>query len=184
MEENSTRVTTQSLPFLFSYMYLQLEDERSQRSGDNLHPRDIDAFWLQRELNKYYADAEASRSKTEEVLEILKSAKDERELENKMMLLLGHDKFSFIRLLRKNKNMVLYCTLLATAQSAKDKKEIEEKMSSDPDLASILHALTETEQEDLIQVGYEIITVCYSETKIVSAKNYFWNVYCPVTNQR
>ena len=89
------------------------------------------------------------------MLEILKSAKDERELENKMMLLLGHDKFSFIRLLRKNKNMVLYCTLLATAQSAKDKKEIEEKMSSDPDLASILHALTETEQEDLIQVRYK-----------------------------
>ena len=91
------------------------------------------------------------------MLEILKSAKDERELENKMMLLLGHDKFSFIRLLRKNKNMVLYCTLLATAQSAKDKKEIEEKMSSDPDLASILHALTETEQEDLIQVSLENI---------------------------
>ena len=107
---------------------------------------------MQRELNKYYADAEASRAKTEEVLEILKSAKDERELENKMMLLLGHDKFSFIRLLRKNKNMVLYCTLLATAQSAKDKKEIEEKMSADPDLAPILHALTETEQGDLIQV--------------------------------
>lgn len=128
-----------------------LEDERAQRTGDNLHPRDIDAFWLQRELNKYYADAEASRSKAEEVLEILKSAKDDRELENKMMLLLGHDKFSFIRLLRKNKSMVLYCTLLATAQSAKEKKEIEEKMSSDPDLASILHALTETEQEDLIQ---------------------------------
>lgn len=128
-----------------------LEDERSQRTGDNLHPRDIDAFWLQRELNKYYADAEASRSKAEEVLEILKSAKDDRELENKMMLLLGHDKFSFIRLLRKNKSMVLYCTLLATAQSANEKKEIEEKMSSDPDLASILHALTETEQEDLIQ---------------------------------
>ncbi|KAK2558441.1 U5 small nuclear ribonucleoprotein 200 kDa helicase [Acropora cervicornis] len=103
-------------------------DEVMDESGDNLHPRDIDAFWLQRELNKYYADAEASRAKTEEVLEILKSAKDERELENKMMLLLGHDKFSFIRLLRKNKNMVLYCTLLATAQSAKDKKEIEEKM--------------------------------------------------------
>ena len=48
--------------------------------------------------------------------------------------------------------MVLYCTLLATAQSAKDKKEIEEKMSADPDLAPILHALTETEQGDLIQV--------------------------------
>ena len=148
-----------------------MEDDRSQRAGDNLHPRDIDAFWLQRELNKYYADAEASRSKAEEVLEILKSAKDERELENKMMLLLGHDKFSFIRLLRKNKNMVLYCTLLATAQSAKDKKEIEEKMSADPDLASILHALTETEQEDLIQV-------CYKKTKAVT-----WQKKCKYFNK-
>lgn len=126
--------------------------ESQQASSDTIHPRDIDAFWLQRELNKYYADAEASRSKTEEVLEILKSASDERELENKLMLLLGHDKFSFIRLLRKNRNMVLYCTLLAAAQSAKEKKEIEEKMEADPDLAQILHALTETDEGDLIQV--------------------------------
>ena len=131
---------------------LQLEGQAGQRAGDTIHPRDIDAFWLQRELNKYYADAEASRSKAEEVLEILKSASDERELENKLMLLLGHDKFSFIRLVRKHKNMVLYCTLLATSQSAKEKREIEEKMEADPDLAPILHALTEMEQEDLIQV--------------------------------
>lgn len=68
------------------------------------------------------------------------------------MLLLGHDKFSFIRLIRKNRSVVLYCTLLATAQSVKEKRETEEKMEVDPDLASILHALTETEQEDLIQV--------------------------------
>lgn len=127
--------------------------ESQQNSSDTLHPRHIDAFWLQRELNKYYADAEASRSKSEEVLEILKSASDERELENKLMLLLGHDKFSFIRLLRKNRNMVLYCTLLATAQSGKEKKEIEEKMEADPDLAQILHALTETDKEDLVQVS-------------------------------
>ena len=145
-------VVNYNLRLIFLLFLMQLEEDRAQRTGDVLHPRDIDAFWLQRELNKYYADAEASRSKAEEVLEILKSAKDDRELENKMMLLLGHDKFSFIRLLRKNKSMVLYCTLLATAQSAKEKKEIEEKMSADPDLASILHALTETEQEDLIQV--------------------------------
>lgn len=69
------------------------------------------------------------------------------------MLLLGHDKFSFIRLLRKNRSMVLYCTLLATAQSVKEKKEIEEKMEADPDLAQILHALTETDKGDLVQVS-------------------------------
>ena len=37
-----------------------------------LHPRQIDAYWLQRELNKFYRDPEVSRSKSEEVLEVLK----------------------------------------------------------------------------------------------------------------
>ena len=90
--------------------------------------------------------------KSDEVLEILKNASDEIELENKLMLLLGHDKFALIKLLRKNRMTVLYCTLLASAQSAKEKKDIEEKMEIDPDLAPILHALTESVEEDLIQV--------------------------------
>ena len=118
---------------------------------DTIHPRSIDAFWLQRELNKYYGDAEASRTKADEVLEILKNASDDRELENKMMLLLGHDKFAFIRLLRKNRMVVLYCSLLANAQSADEKKVIEKKMEADSELAQILNALNEMEQEDLIQ---------------------------------
>ena len=95
--------------------------------------------------------------KSEEVLEILKNASDERELENKLMLLLGHDKFALIRLLRKNRMTVLYCTLLASAQSVKEKKDIEEKMETDPDLAPILHALTESVEEDLIQVRYDVL---------------------------
>lgn len=37
-----------------------------------LHPRQIDAYWLQRELNKFYNDPEMSRSKSEEALEVLK----------------------------------------------------------------------------------------------------------------
>ncbi|XP_028391652.1 U5 small nuclear ribonucleoprotein 200 kDa helicase-like [Dendronephthya gigantea] len=122
-----------------------------QALQDILQPRSIDAFWLQRELGKYYTEAEASRMKSEEVLEILKNASDEIELENKLMLLLGHDKFALIKLLRKNRMTVLYCTLLASAQSAKEKKDIEEKMEIDPDLAPILHALTESVEEDLIQ---------------------------------
>ena len=123
-----------------------------ESSHDTLQPQSIDAFWLQQELGKYYTKAEASRTKSDEVLEILKNASDERELENKLMLLLGHDKFALIRLLRKNHMVVLYCTLLASAQSAKERKDIEEKMETDPDLAPILHALTENVEEDLIQV--------------------------------
>lgn len=37
-----------------------------------LHPRDIDAFWLQRQLSRFYDDAIVSQKKADEVLEILK----------------------------------------------------------------------------------------------------------------
>lgn len=137
-------------------MFHQKGSGREESSQDTLQPRSIDAFWLQRELGKYYTEAEASRTKSDEVLEILRNASDERELENKLMLLLGHDKFALIRLLRKNRMVVLYCTLLASAQSGKEKKDIEDKMEADPDLAPILHALTENIEEDLIQVCVKV----------------------------
>uniref|UniRef100_A0A8C1M3S3 Activating signal cointegrator 1 complex subunit 3 n=1 Tax=Cyprinus carpio TaxID=7962 RepID=A0A8C1M3S3_CYPCA len=38
----------------------------------DLHPRDIDAFWLQRQLSRFYNDAIVSQKKADEVLEILK----------------------------------------------------------------------------------------------------------------
>ena len=48
--------------------------------------------------------------------------------------------------------IVLYCTLLASAQSSEEKQKIEEKMRSDSQLIGILHSLErETEKNDLIQ---------------------------------
>lgn len=41
----------------------------------DLHPRDIDAFWLQRQLSRFYDDAIVSQKKADEVLEILKVKK-------------------------------------------------------------------------------------------------------------
>ena len=46
--------------------------------------------------------------------------------------------------------IVLYCTLLASAQTQAEKKKIEVKMSSDPELAKYLHALGATDKEDIV----------------------------------
>ena len=46
---------------------------------------------------------------------------------------------------------VLYCTLLAQAQSDTERAKIEDKMSGDAELAQILRALQETEKEDIVQ---------------------------------
>ena len=90
-----------------------------QRESDELHPRAIDAYYLQRELNKFYNDHIVSQKKGEEVLDILKDASDDRDCENKLVLLLGFDQFAFIKLLRQNrmKGMVYDLKLVTTTHT-------------------------------------------------------------------
>jgi pre-mRNA-splicing helicase BRR2 len=116
-----------------------------------LQPHSIDAFWLQRNLSKVYIEATDAKLKAQEVLEILKTASDDRELENQLVLLLGYDQFDFIKILRTHRQMILYCTLLASSQSASEKVKIEEKIKNDPELAWILQALSETARNETIQ---------------------------------
>ncbi|KAM9313363.1 U5 small nuclear ribonucleoprotein 200 kDa helicase [Gastrophryne carolinensis] len=117
----------------------------------DLHPRDIDAFWLQRQLSRFYDDAIVSQKKADEVLEILKTAGDDRECENQLVLLLGFNTFDFIKILRQHRMMILYCTLLASAQSEAEKERIMSKMEGDSELSKYLYQLQETEKEDLIR---------------------------------
>jgi pre-mRNA-splicing helicase BRR2 len=147
-----------------------------------LQPHSIDAFWLQRNLSKVYSEATDAKLKAQEVIEILQTASDDRELENQLVLLLGYDQFDFIKILRTHRQMsklfylfesnyfntnvfssVLYCTLLASSQSASEKSKIEEKIKNDPDLAWILQALSETDKNDTVQVSVNFI----DEKKII-----------------
>ncbi|EDV19743.1 uncharacterized protein TRIADDRAFT_51100 [Trichoplax adhaerens] len=122
-----------------------------ETSRDCIEPRSIDAYWLQRELNKAYGDHMVSKKKAEEVLDILQNAGDDRECEHKLVIALGIDQFNFIRILRKNRMPVLYCTLLARAQSPAERQVIEAKMKDDPKLVDILRALSALDEEDLVQ---------------------------------
>ncbi|GBP96187.1 Putative U5 small nuclear ribonucleoprotein 200 kDa helicase [Eumeta japonica] len=84
-------------------MYGEIRDDEGQEEGEEaridhtlhaenergLHPLDIDAYWLQRCLSKYYKDAMVSQSKSADVLRILKDAADERDCENQLVLLLA-----------------------------------------------------------------------------------------------
>ena len=68
----------------------------------------------------------------------IKNASDDRDCENKLVLLLGYEQFQFIKLLFKNRWTVLYCTQLAKTDSEAERKVIEEEMKSDPEKASVL----------------------------------------------
>lgn len=121
------------------------------KSGKGLHPRDIDAYWLQRKLSKFYDDPVIAQTRAGEVMEILKTAVDDRDVENRLVLLLGYNQFTFIKILRQHRQMILYCTLLASLQSGAEKSKLKEKMQNDPELEKILHQLENTEKEDIIQ---------------------------------
>jgi pre-mRNA-splicing helicase BRR2 len=122
-----------------------------EKAKEKLGPRSVDAYWLQRELNKFFKDPIVSLKKADEVLEILQGAGDIRDCENKLVLLLGYDQFQFIKVLSKNRWTVLYCTLLAKAESDADRERIEEEMSADPEKKAILKALSDVESEDMVQ---------------------------------
>ena len=66
------------------------------------------------------------------------NASDDRDCENKLVLLLGYDQFQFIKVLIKNRWTVLYCTLLAKTEGEEDRAAIEEEMKADPDKAAVL----------------------------------------------
>ncbi|NXK27255.1 U520 helicase, partial [Arenaria interpres] len=135
----------------FFFLKLVASGELMSSKKKDLHPRDIDAFWLQRQLSRFYDDAIVSQKKADEVLEILKTASDDRECENQLVLLLGFNTFDFIKVLRQHRMMILYCTLLASAQSEAEKERIMGKMEADPELSKFLYQLHETEKEDLIR---------------------------------
>lgn len=122
-------------------------ESTTQRKGKDakIHPREIDAHWLQRKLSKYIDDPVTAQSKAAEVLKILKVARDDHEVETQLIVLLGFDMFDFIKILRHYRLMIVYCTLLAQAQRQSEKDKIVEKMKSDPQLAEILKRL-ETSQ--------------------------------------
>lgn len=77
-----------------------------------LHPLDIDAYWLQRQLSKIYDDAMISQAKAGEVLNVLRDANDDRECENQLVLLLGYDCFDFIKQVLRNRQMSKYMFII------------------------------------------------------------------------
>ncbi|GBP32714.1 Putative U5 small nuclear ribonucleoprotein 200 kDa helicase [Eumeta japonica] len=123
-------------------IHANLSEEQSQKRRDaGLHPMDIDAYWLQRRLSRHFPDAMLSQAKSNEVIKALSEAADDRDLENRLVLLLGYDCFDFVKTLKKYRYMILYCTRLASSQSDTERTSIKEEMARQPHLQKILAQL-------------------------------------------
>ncbi|CAH0730140.1 unnamed protein product, partial [Brenthis ino] len=125
-------------------IHANLSEEQSamnKRRDTVLHAMDIDAYWLQRRLSRHFPDAMVSQAKSSEVLKALAEAADDRDLENRLVLLLGYDCFDLVKVLNKYRYTVLYCTRLAASQSESERAAIREEMSRAPRLQRVLAQL-------------------------------------------
>ncbi|KAL6051437.1 U5 small nuclear ribonucleoprotein helicase [Balamuthia mandrillaris] len=126
------------------------EDDAAKRLKDPLvvDPKKIDAYWLQRELSKFFKDALNSQKMEEEVLTILSDKEaDIRRCENRLVQLLDYEKFDFIKVLLRNRWQIVFCTRLARAKNEEERQRIEEEMQESRTLRSILAALKRTTGE-------------------------------------
>ncbi|PNP40302.1 hypothetical protein TGAMA5MH_07780 [Trichoderma gamsii] len=101
--------------------------------------RDIDAFWLQREIGLLYPDAHEQADKTKEALRVLSGEPDEvggeekslREIENDLMELFDFEHHELVQKLVENREKVFWLTKLAREADAEQRANVEREMVSE-----------------------------------------------------
>ncbi|KAI0022193.1 Sec63 Brl domain-containing protein [Xylariomycetidae sp. FL0641] len=101
--------------------------------------REIDAYWLQREVGNVYADAHTQHDKTAQALHILSGDPDEpggdekqlREIENDLMELFDYEHHEVVQKLIENREKIVWLTRLARAEGDEEKGVIEREMASE-----------------------------------------------------
>lgn len=110
--------------------------------------RDIDAFWLQRQIGLLYPDAHQQTDKTKEALRVLSGEPDEaggeekslREIENDLMELFDFEHHELVQKLVENREKVYWLTQLARAEGPEQREAVQREMASEG-LQWILHEL-------------------------------------------
>ncbi|KAK9129134.1 hypothetical protein Sjap_009621 [Stephania japonica] len=122
------------------------EDMQEANEGMALNVQDIDAYWLQRKISQSFVeiDPQHCQKLAEDVLQILAEG-DDRDVENRLLVLLDYDKFGLIKFLLRNRMKIVWCTRLARAEDQEERNKIEEEMmGSGLELAGILEQLHAT----------------------------------------
>ena len=113
-------------------------NEQEEEEEGSLDPRNIDAFWIQREVSKFESDKLVSQKIAQQILDILQNSKNLVDCENSLVDILGYDHFDFVKVLLSNQRKILFCTLLKQSQSNSEKENIRSQMQADPQLSHIL----------------------------------------------
>ncbi|OBT89204.1 pre-mRNA-splicing helicase BRR2 [Pseudogymnoascus sp. 03VT05] len=114
---------------------------------DNSIPaREIDAYWLQRQIGQNYSDAHMQQVKTQQALQILSGLSEEgdeqtlREIENDLMELFDYEHHELVQKLISNRDKVVWLTRLAKADDDEAQGVVEREIIAEG-LRSILDEL-------------------------------------------
>jgi pre-mRNA-splicing helicase BRR2 len=116
------------------------EDANGDGGADELPVSAIDAYWLQRECGRYFGDPLVAQKVAADVLETLTEA-EERDCENRLVILLDYDKFELIRLLLKHRYKIACCTRLAQAQSDAERSALLAEFEANDHTAAVVTQL-------------------------------------------
>ena len=108
-----------------------------------LNPKNIDAYWLQRELIANFPELETQENEARKKADMLLKALDQdniRDIENDIYDILGFTKNAFNKFILKHKDIIVWCTKLKRATD-EERAKITKIMANDSKLCKILEEL-------------------------------------------
>jgi len=101
--------------------------------------REIDAYWLQRQIGTIYTDAHVQQVKTQQALHTLKGTPEEeggeekplREIENDLAELFDYENHELVHKLISNRDKVVWLTELARAEDSEARGAVEREIAAE-----------------------------------------------------
>lgn len=148
--------------------------KKTQRSENMVVSiREIDAYWLQRQIGHIYTDAHTQQSKTKESLDILGGVGDDgeekplREIENDLMELFDYEHHELVEKLVKNRPRVVWVTRWRRAAEDDDvRTAVEKEMVAEghQDILSELQGQSEAHPGKKIKLDLMDVDIPNSQT--------------------
>ncbi|KFY39516.1 hypothetical protein V494_03949 [Pseudogymnoascus sp. VKM F-4513 (FW-928)] len=107
---------------------------KSSAKDKSIPAREIDAYWLQRQIGQNYSDAHMQQVKTQQALQILSGLSEEgdertlREIENDLMELFDYEHHELVQKLISNRDKVVWLTRLAKADDEEARGVVEREI--------------------------------------------------------
>ncbi|RCI07855.1 hypothetical protein L249_5800 [Ophiocordyceps polyrhachis-furcata BCC 54312] len=142
-DENRNAAENDEVVFDNEELALDTNAPGAKNKKDESHSvpaRDIDAFWLQRQIGTLYPDPHEQTDKTKTALRLLSGETDAsggeeertlREIENDLMELFDFEHHELVQKLVENREKVYWLTRLARAETAEQRTGVEREIVSE-----------------------------------------------------